>query len=115
MMNRYQFLNYSEGALWFIAAVILRKVVVINEKRHSSACNIAIIGFVIFGVSDFIEGSLTREFQLWLWILKIGCGVIFLIARACYLGRKNFKWTDRYFLFFAFCLSVAAGVLYITP
>jgi hypothetical protein len=49
-----------------------------------------------------------------LWILKIGCGVVFLIARACYVGRQNFKWTDRYFLFFVFCLSAAAGVLFIS-
>ncbi|MFT5906695.1 MAG: hypothetical protein ACI9E1_002307 [Cryomorphaceae bacterium] len=113
-MNHYQFLNFSEGALWLIAAVILRKIVVIEEKRHSTACNIAIIGFVIFGVSDFLEGSLTRELHLWLWTLKISCGVIFLSARVCYLGRKNFKWTDRYLLFFTFCLTVAAGIIYIT-
>ena len=114
-MNRYQFLNYSEGTLWLIAAVAIRKIVVIKEKRHSTACNIAIIGFILFGVSDFIEGALTRKFHLWLWISKISCGVLFLIARAYYVGRKNFNWTDRYFLFFAFCLSVAAGILYISP
>jgi hypothetical protein len=113
-MNHYQSLNYSEGALWIIAAVALRKILVINEKRHNTACNIAIIGLVTFGISDFIEGSLNREFHLWLWILKIGCGVVFLIARVCYVGRQNFKWTDRYFLFFVFCLSAAAGVLFIS-
>jgi hypothetical protein len=113
-MNLYQFSNYAEGGLWLVAAVLLRKMLVIKEKQHRTACYIAIVGFLLFSASDFIEGSLTREFHLWLWILKIGCGVIFLIARIWYLGRENFKWTDRYFLFFAFCLSVATAILYIS-
>ncbi|MGJ8654884.1 MAG: hypothetical protein ACSHX6_00430 [Akkermansiaceae bacterium] len=110
-MNLYQFFNFSEAIIWLIAALILRKIVVIKQPRHSTACHIATAGFLLFSASDFIEATLTREFHLWLWILKITCGVIFMIARFYYVGKKDFKWTDRYLIFFTLCLSVAIGVI----
>ena len=114
MMDSYQLFNYAEGILWLLAAFMLRKLVAIEHKHHSTACNIAIIGFVLFAASDFIEGTLPRTIHPWLWTFKISCGIIFLIARICYVGRKNFKWTDRYLLFFLFCISIAISVLCIS-
>lgn len=113
-MDYYRLFNYVEGTLWLIAAITLRKIIPIKKKQHSTACYIATVGFLIFSISDFLEGSLTRELHLWLWILKISCGVIFMIARIHYIGRKKFKLTDRYFIFFALCLSAAIAVLFLT-
>lgn len=111
LMNHYQLFNNIEGYLWLITAIALRRIVPIRAKRHHTACNIAIFGFILFALSDFLEASLTREFRLWLWLLKISCGVIFLIARIYYIGRKNIKWTDRYILFFLFCICIAIAVI----
>jgi len=111
MMDYYTILNYLEGTLWLFAALVIRKIIAITKPHHKTACNIAIAGFFLFGISDFIEGSLKREFHLSLWLLKIACGAIFLTARIHYVGMKNFKYTDRYFLFFVFGLSIAIAVI----
>jgi hypothetical protein len=71
----------------------------------------ASLGFVIFGISDIIEAQTLREPPAWLWPLKITCAAFLLSCRFSYIGWRNFRITDRYFLVGLLCLAASVFIM----
>ncbi|MEP3213037.1 MAG: hypothetical protein ABJQ29_07590 [Luteolibacter sp.] len=71
----------------------------------------ASFGFLLFGISDFLEASTYGDMPPWLWAMKMGCAAWLLACRFSYIGWRNFRFTDRYFLFALFCLAASIAVI----
>ena len=82
-------------------------------KRQSVAVFLASFGFVLFGITDFLEAPLRGRLPWWLWISKIVCAGFILSCRYIYLGWDRFNFKDRYLIFGMFCLAASTGVIFL--
>ncbi len=107
----YKNFNYVEGTIWFLIALGLPYFIKPLAKEKKLAIGIASLGFVAFGISDFLEATHQGEIPLGLLVFKIVCGAVILSGRFTYVGWKEFRLTDRYFLFSLFCLIAVLGIV----
>lgn len=110
-MSAYSVFNLVEGCLWFGVAVALHVVLTARSVRQRVWLVIASVGFVLFGLSDFLESRVTTTLPWWLWTLKIGCGALLITARFGYLGWDRFSFRDRYVRFGLACLAAVTVVI----
>lgn len=96
--------NYLEGFLWLGVAVVLGLTLKPSGKSQRSARWLAVMAFVIFGVSDWLEARSTGAPPLWLYALKIACGAAIFASRFFWLGWRQWHWKHPQFLFGLFCL-----------
>ncbi|MES2981693.1 MAG: hypothetical protein V4727_05205 [Verrucomicrobiota bacterium] len=107
----YKSFNYVEGAIWFLVALGLPIFIKPTTTQKKLAIGIASVGFIAFGTSDFLEAAHQGEITIGLLAFKIFCGAVILCGRFTYIGWKEFKLTDRYFLFGLFCLIAVLGII----
>ena len=107
----YEVFNRLEGAAWWIIGLALPFFVPHQTRRQRWALVGAFFGFVMFGVTDFLEAPLRGQLPWWLWGLKILCAAWLLCCRFFYIGWHRFRLTDRYVIFAAFCLIAVFGVM----
>lgn len=109
----YVIFNRLEGLAWWIVAAALPFVVKPKTPRQKWAIALASLGFVLFGITDFLEAPLRGQLPPWLWLFKIGCAAWILSSRFFYIGWNRFRLTDRYFLFGLACLTATLGVIWL--
>ena len=107
----YVLFNRLEGAAWMAVAIGLPFVVRPRTRRQKWSTGAASFGFVLFGITDFLEVPLQGQLPAWLWVFKIGCAAFILSCRFSHLGWNRFRLTDRYFLFGLGCLVATLGVI----
>ena len=106
----YEAFNYLEGFIWLIVAAVLPLKIKAKGTKQKSGIVIAMIGFAVFGFSDFCEASRQSAMTYWLWALKVVAGATILAGKFTYLGWSQFAFSDRHVRFGLFCL-LAVGVL----
>lgn len=94
----YTTFNWLEGAVWLAVAILLPFLFQHPTRTKRWAIGVACAGLVGFGISDFIEVSIPGGIPWWLWTLKIACVALMLGGRFAYVGWRQFRWSDRYFL-----------------
>jgi hypothetical protein len=109
----YPLFNRLEGLLWFAIAVALPFVIKRRTRREALAVYLASLGFILFGITDFIEAPLYGQIPGWLWAFKIACAALILSCRYLYLGWHRFHLGDPSFLFGLFCLAATFGVIWL--
>jgi hypothetical protein len=62
----YEVFNRIEGFVWFGIAVALPFFVRRQTKRQNFAVFLASFGFVLFGMTDFLEAPLRGQLPRWL-------------------------------------------------
>lgn len=107
----YENFNYVEGVIWFLVALGLPFFIKPRTRDKQLAIGIASLGFIAFGISDFLEAAHHGEIPLGLLAFKIVCGAVILSGRFTYVGWKKFRLTDRYFLFGLFCMLAVIGII----
>ncbi len=105
----FEIFNRLEAFIWFAAAVALPFLIKSDSRKQSGAVIGAMIGFVLFGITDLLEADTQGEMSGWLWCSKAACAALLLASRYTYLGWRNFRVTDRWFLFAVIC-----SVIYLT-
>lgn len=109
-MEWYNEFNAIEAVLWaFVAIVIPIRVPCVTWQQRCGV-TLASCAFVVFGVTDLLEIHKAGSLPLWLWGLKVACGVGILSARYLWLGWNKFSWRDREVRFGLACL-LAVGIL----
>lgn len=103
----YQTFNWIEGIVWIVIAAGIHWAVPVMNQRQRLWLGMASVGFVLFGISDFLEAGYRAGYPLWLWLWKIVVGTFLFVCRFGYLGWDRFRWNDRYVVF-GVCLLVAA-------
>ncbi len=109
----YEIFNRLEGAVWFGLAIGLSFYLRPRSKRQRYSVAAASLGFILFGISDFLEAPLRGQLPIWLWIYKIACAALILSCRFFYVGWHRFRLSDRYVLFALFCLIASIAVIYL--
>jgi len=112
-LSPYEIFNYVEGGIWLAVAVALPTKYSSDSKSRKMGLLIAGVGFVAFGISDFLEATRQAAIPLWLWALKILCGMMLLIGRYTYIGWKNFSVADRFFRLGVILLVVVAALIFL--
>ena len=77
----YEIFNRLEGAVWFGLAIGLPFYLRPRSKRQRYSVAAASLGFILFGISDFLEAPLRGQLPIWLWIYKIACAALILSCR----------------------------------
>lgn len=103
--------NLLEGFAWWVVAIVLPFRIPRRTARENVAVFAASAGFVLFGITDFLEAPLQGQLPWWLWTAKIACAASILGCRYHYLGWHRFRLTDRYFLFGLGCLTASIGAI----
>ena len=109
----YVIFNRLEGIAWVAIAIGLPFVVRPITRRQKWSTLAASIGFVLFGLTDFLEAPLRGQLPGWLWMMKIFCAALILSCRFSYIGWNRFHFTDRYFLFGLSCLTATLAVIWL--
>jgi hypothetical protein len=109
----YETFNKLEGVLWFAIALALPFSIRPRTLRQILSIAAAALGFILFGISDFLEAPLQGQLPAWLWIYKIACAAFILSCRFSYIGWQNFHLSDRYVLVALFCLLASAAAIYL--
>lgn len=109
----YVIFNRLEGAAWFAIAIGLPFYIRPSTTRQKRSILAASFGFVLFGITDFLEAPLQGQLPAWLWVFKILCAAWILSCRFFYVGWSRFRITDRYFLFGVACLAASLAVIYL--
>ena len=109
----YEIFNRTEGIAWFGIAIALPFLVSRKNRRQNIAVFLASFGFVLFGITDFIEAPLRGQLPWWLWAYKIVCAGFILSCRYIYLGWHRFNFKDRYLIFGLSCLAASLGVIFL--
>lgn len=109
----YEIFNKIEGVLWLIIALALPFFVRAASLRQRLSLAAASVGFILFGISDFLEAPLQGQLPAWLWAYKIFCAAWILSCRFFYLGWDRFRFNDRYVVFGLCCLLASAGTIYL--
>jgi hypothetical protein len=107
----FEIFNRIEAVIWFVIAVSLPFFVKASTRKKRQSLIAASFGFILFGLTDILEAPTHGEAPGWLWLLKITCAAFLLACRFFYIGWKNFRFTDRYFLFGLFCLTASFAIL----
>ncbi len=109
----YEVFNRVEGILWFLVAVAIHFAFKANSASQKWSLIAASLGFVLFGVSDFLEAPLHGQLPAWLWAWKILCATFILSCRYQFIGWRKFRLKDPYLLFGFFCLTASMGAIFL--
>ena len=90
-LSPYEIFNYLEGGIWIVVAVALPFRFSFDSKPRKIGLLISAVGFVAFGVSDFLEATRQAAIPLWLWGLKVVSGIMILCGRYTYIGWRKFS------------------------
>lgn len=112
-LSPYEIFNYLEGGIWLVVAVVLPFRYSSDSKSRKMGLLIAAVGFVAFGISDFLEATRQAEIPLWLWGMKVFCGMMLLIGRYTYLGWKSFAVSDRFFRLGVILLVMVVALIFL--
>ena len=107
----YFLLNRIEGFIWLGVAVVLPFHIPSKTRKETLAVLGACVGFIAFGFTDFLETISFGNLPPWLWAGKIACVAFLLCCRFTYKGWRNFRLTDRYFIFAILCLAAAIVII----
>jgi hypothetical protein len=107
----YVIFNRLEGVAWVAVAIGLPFYIRPATTRQKLSVLAASFGFILFGITDFLEAPLRGQLPAWLWIFKISCATLILSCRFSYIGWSRFRLTDRYFLFGVGCLIASLAVI----
>lgn len=107
----FEVFNWFEACIWFTVAAGLSFVIRTHSKTQLVSVRIAAIGFVLFGISDLLEAPTRGLIPAWLWALKISIATLLIGCRALYVGKKNFRLTDRWLIFGMICLVVSGLII----
>lgn len=102
--------NLAEGAIWIAVAMGLPIVCKRPSRSATWGIGLSSFGFVLFGISDFLEASIPGDIPLYLLAYKVMCGAIILSGRYTYIGWKRFRFKDPFFLFGLFCLIAVSAI-----
>ena len=107
----YAAFNGVEAVLWFLvsAVILVHRTQATGTRRR--ALVLAVVSFVLFGISDLIEASHADHYPLWLWGFKIACGAGILISRWMWLGPQGLTWRSREVVFAVSCLLTAIIII----
>ena len=110
-MNLYQLFNSVEAIIWFVVALLI--VVRIDHSSRGRLLGVVLgsTAFIVFGVTDLMELPTQGRLPMWLWSLKIACGVQMIAARYTWLGWSRFHWRHREVLFGLGCLAAVSIVI----
>ena len=111
LFSVYDIFNRIEGLMWFGIAGAILFVVKRSTRRQTIAIFLASFGFILFGITDFIEAPLQGHIPWWLWLYKIATAALILSCRFIYLGWHRFNLRDRFLVFGLFCLAAVSGVM----
>lgn len=107
----YKNFNYIEGVVWLLVALALPFMFPRTTRNQKLGLAIASIGFIAFGISDFLEVGIQEVVPNWVLVYKIICGSVMLSGRYTYMGWNKFSPKDPYFLFGLFCLIAVLGII----
>jgi hypothetical protein len=110
-MNWYDDFNRLEGVLWWLVALGVLGLTKRRTSKQHALTWLAAAGFVVFGVSDWLEVGCEGRLPLWLWALKIGCGVVILGCHFAWTGWQPGQLRSREFRFAMVCLAAVCGIL----
>lgn len=110
-MDWYNSFNTVEALLWFAVAIVIAVRVPTQTRQKRFGAGLASASFLVFGVTDLLEVGRAGHLPLWLWGLKIACGVGIFVSRYTWLGWNRFRWRDREFLFGLGCLVAVLVVI----
>lgn len=111
-LTLYETFNYAEGVVWWMFAVGVQLLIPSRDRKQKLALGLASVGFVLFGLSDFLEAPRAGMLPWWLWGLKVVSAAMILASRYHYIGWKQFRMTDRFFLFGLFCLICVVAIIW---
>jgi len=103
-MSWYDAFNAVEAGLWGVVAVVIAWRTPRQTSQQWVAVWLAGGAFLAFSVTDLLELGRAGDLPLWLWGLKIACGVAIFAARFLWLGWKQFSWHSREVRFGLACL-----------
>ena len=109
-MNWYNSFNAVEAVLWGVVAIVIPLRVPCATWQQRCGVILASCAFLLFGITDLLEINKEGFIPLWLWGLKIACGMGILSSRYLWLGWNKFSWRDREVVFGLACL-LSVGVL----
>lgn len=110
-MSIYDTFNFVEGLLWWGVALLLARKATDTPPHARRPLVVAALAFVLFGITDWLEPGRAGRLPLWLWALKVICGVAILWARYEWRGWRTMRWHDRELLFSAGCLLGVATAM----
>ena len=110
-LSPYELFNYLEGGIWIVVAVALPFRFSFDSKPRKIGLLISAVGFVVFGVSDFLEATRQAAIPLWLWGLKVVSGIMILCGRYTYIGWRKFSVADRFFRLGAILLVMVVALI----
>lgn len=103
-MNWYDAFNALEAGLWVIVAAVIVFCVPCHTLQQRFGTGLGGVAFLAFAGTDLLEVGRIGIFPVWLWGLKIVCGITILAARYTWRGWHRFRWTDREVRFGIACL-----------
>lgn len=112
-MNWYQIFNIVEAMLWWIVAAVIATRASSRTQQQRAGILLGTFSFLLFGVTDLLEAAHERQIPLWLWGMKILCGIGILSARYTWLGWSHFHWRQREFLFGVGCLLAVLFIIFL--
>ena len=110
-MNWYNAFNTVEACLWAVVTVIVLCRVPCTTRQQRAGVVLGGVAFLVFGVTDLLELGREGVLPLWLWGLKIACGIAIISARYTWIGWSKFHWRDREVLFGLGCLIAVVVVI----
>ena len=108
----YRRFNQTEAVLWLLVALFILWRVRPANARQRVAVWAAAATFAVFGLSDWLEADQYGRVPLWLYGLKIACGLSIFVCRFTWLGWSTWHWRHREFLFGVFCLAAVAFAIW---
>jgi hypothetical protein len=111
-LDWYQAFNHIEAILWVGVAVFLVARIKPASPRQRWALWAAAATFGVFGLSDWLEAGRQGRVPLWLYSMKVACGVSIFLCRFTWLGWRRWHWLHREFLFGLFCLVAVSFAIW---
>jgi|TARA_B110000037_G_scaffold46432_1_gene56867 hypothetical protein len=109
----FEIFNKVEAFIWFGAAFVLPFLFKAGSRKQRRALIGASFGFFLFGITDLLEAPTHGQVPVWLWGLKVASAAFLLTCRFTYIGWRNFRITDRWFVFAVICLGVSFAIFYL--
>ncbi len=104
--------NVAEGVAWLTIAAVLPFRLRADWSRKRRVIIAAMLVFVAFGASDFLEATAGPRFAWWLWVWKIGCVTALLLCRRAFLGPR-FRWVDRTHMLALACVAAVTLAMWL--
>lgn len=103
--------NRIEAIVWFLVALGLPFVIKSESRKQRLSVFAASFGFILFGITDLLEAAIDGVIPAWLWAFKISCATLLLACRFFYIGWRNFRLNDKWFLFGLYCLAASVVLI----